>query len=233
MQAMGDGHGHGHDTEVLEGDPVPFSGRDGASRLLTPSDVRNQVFTVVRLREGYDLAEVDGFLGRVESALSRLLRENEELRSRLNTAARAALETPPSPGERAARIVEVAEEAADRIVAMARKEADAIVTQARERAEGLGRDTVERMLDLQRQAQKTRREVMERRLRDLQALVADFDSVLRQCFHDHTDQMLRLLDELEDPGQAAHPHPPRHDASRSSGSSDRCVEAGAVDVSAG
>lgn len=231
---MGDGHGHGHghDTEVLEGDPVPFGSHDGVSRLLTPGDVRNQVFTVVRLREGYDLAEVDGFLGRVESALSRLLRENEELRSRVNTTACAALEAPPSPGERAARIVEVAEEAADRIVATARKEADTILTQARERAEDLGRDTVERMLELQRQAQKTRREVMERRLRDLQALVADFDSVLRQCFHDHTDQMLRVLDELEDPGQA-HPHPPRPDAARNAGSSDHCVEDDAVDVSAG
>ncbi|MCT9934503.1 DivIVA domain-containing protein [Planotetraspora sp. A-T 1434] len=203
------------------------------STLLTPGDVRNQVFTVVRLREGYDLTEVDGFLGRVESALSRLLRENEELRSRLNTAACAALEALPPPGERAARIVQVAEEAADRILATARTEADTIVARARERAEDLGRGTMERILELQRQAQKTRQEVMERRLQDLQALVADFDSVLRQSFRDNTDQMLRLLDELEDPGQAAQPHPPRPDAARSAGSCDHSVDANAIDVAAG
>jgi DivIVA domain-containing protein len=218
----GHGHGHGHDTEVLEGDPIPFGSPDGASRVLTPTDVRNQVFTVVRLREGYDLAEVDGFLGRVESALGRLLRENKELKTRLAAATSAALDAPPPPGDRAARIVQVAEEGADRLIATARKEADAIVAQARERAEGLGRDTLDRILELQRQAQNTRREVLDQRLQDLQGLVVDFDSVLRQCFHDHTDQLLKLLDELGDPGQATQPlHSQHAEAVQGAGSGSR------------
>jgi DivIVA domain-containing protein len=53
---------------------------------LTPEDVSNKRFTPVRLREGYDMGEVDQFLDEVESELSRLTRENEELRSKLGAA---------------------------------------------------------------------------------------------------------------------------------------------------
>ena len=48
---------------------------------LTPEDVSNKRFTPVRLREGYDMGEVDQFLDEVESELARLTRENEDLRS--------------------------------------------------------------------------------------------------------------------------------------------------------
>ncbi|MCZ9347521.1 DivIVA domain-containing protein, partial [Streptomyces sp. TRM76130] len=48
---------------------------------LTPEDVRNKQFTTVRLREGYDEDEVDAFLDEVEAELTRLLRENEDLRA--------------------------------------------------------------------------------------------------------------------------------------------------------
>jgi DivIVA domain-containing protein len=50
---------------------------------LTPEDVSNKRFTPVRLVEGYKMAEVDAFLDEVESELTRLNRENSELRSRL------------------------------------------------------------------------------------------------------------------------------------------------------
>src|SRR4051794_29621805 len=53
---------------------------------LTPEDVSNKRFTPVRLREGYDMGEVDQFLDEVESELSRLTRENDELRSKLSAA---------------------------------------------------------------------------------------------------------------------------------------------------
>ena len=49
---------------------------------LTPEDVSNKRFTPVRLREGYDMGEVDQFLDEVESELARLLKENEDLRSK-------------------------------------------------------------------------------------------------------------------------------------------------------
>ena len=53
---------------------------------LTPEDVSNKRFTPVRLREGYDMGEVDQFLDEVEAELARLTRENEDLRSKLSAA---------------------------------------------------------------------------------------------------------------------------------------------------
>ena len=53
---------------------------------LTPEDVSNKRFTPVRLREGYDMGEVDQFLDEIEAELARLTRENEELRSKLGGA---------------------------------------------------------------------------------------------------------------------------------------------------
>jgi DivIVA domain-containing protein len=50
---------------------------------VTPADVRNKQFSTTRLRPGYDEEEVDAFLDEVEAELSRLLQENEELRSKL------------------------------------------------------------------------------------------------------------------------------------------------------
>jgi DivIVA domain-containing protein len=53
---------------------------------LTPEDVSNKRFTPVRLREGYDMGEVDQFLDEVEAELARLTRENDDLRQKLQTA---------------------------------------------------------------------------------------------------------------------------------------------------
>jgi DivIVA domain-containing protein len=69
---------------------------------LTPEDVSNKRFTPVRLREGYDMGEVDQFLDEVEAELARLTRENDDLRTKLSAAQSgvvpsAAVETPPAP----------------------------------------------------------------------------------------------------------------------------------------
>src|SRR5688572_11455173 len=53
---------------------------------LTPEDVSNKRFTPVRLREGYDMGEVDQFLDEVEAELARLTQENNDLRSKLSAA---------------------------------------------------------------------------------------------------------------------------------------------------
>ena len=64
---------------------------------LTPDDVRAKRFACTRLREGYDMCEVDDFLDEVEAELSRL-------RSVLATQiARAHDATGPQPGSAAAR----------------------------------------------------------------------------------------------------------------------------------
>jgi DivIVA domain-containing protein len=52
---------------------------------LTPEAVRNKQFTTIRLREGYDMGEVDHFLDQVEQELQRLLDENEALRKQAST----------------------------------------------------------------------------------------------------------------------------------------------------
>lgn len=78
---------------------------------LTPEDVRNKRFTPVRLREGYDMGEVDQFLDEVEAELERLTVENDELRAKVAAASTGEptglipaltkqappVETPPTP----------------------------------------------------------------------------------------------------------------------------------------
>jgi DivIVA domain-containing protein len=63
---------------------------------LTPEDVSNKRFTPVRLREGYDMGEVDQFLDEVESELARLTRENDDLRTKLSAAQSGAGDTAPA-----------------------------------------------------------------------------------------------------------------------------------------
>ena len=53
---------------------------------LTPEDVSNKRFTPVRLREGYDMGEVDQFLDEVEAELDRMVAENNDLRAKLAAA---------------------------------------------------------------------------------------------------------------------------------------------------
>ena len=65
---------------------------------LTPEDVSNKRFTPVRLREGYDMGEVDQFLDEVEAELARLTRENDDLRAKL-AAAQSGAPVPQSAPE--------------------------------------------------------------------------------------------------------------------------------------
>jgi DivIVA domain-containing protein len=64
---------------------------------LTPEDVSNKRFTPVRLREGYDMGEVDQFLDEVEAELARLTRENDDLRAKLSAAQSGVADTAPAP----------------------------------------------------------------------------------------------------------------------------------------
>lgn len=65
---------------------------------LTPEDVSNKRFTTVRLREGYDMTEVDQFLDEVEAELTRITGENSELQAKLQ-AALSGQPMPESPAE--------------------------------------------------------------------------------------------------------------------------------------
>src|SRR5215218_3648106 len=64
---------------------------------LTPEDVSNKRFTPVRLREGYDMGEVDQFLDEVEAELARLTKENDDLRSKLSAAQGSGVATETAP----------------------------------------------------------------------------------------------------------------------------------------
>ena len=128
---------------------------------LTPEDVSNKRFTPVRLREGYDMGEVDQFLDEVEAELERLLKENDDLRSKLSAAqggapvevtapvekpvekpAEKAEEKPAEPETPAAPREEIkvttaaeASSAATRLLELATRNADEVVAEAREDAE--------------------------------------------------------------------------------------------------
>ena len=130
-----DGHGahagHDHPHPHAETTSVLHLHADG--RLVTPAEVRTKVFATVRVREGYDMAQVDGFLDQVEATLERILRENAELRTR---PARSAT------GESAPQIIALAQEAAERAVTMAKEQGREIVADARDRAEAARREAL-------------------------------------------------------------------------------------------
>src|SRR6476469_5807062 len=65
---------------------LSFDEHEVESMPLTPEDVSNKRFTTVRLREGYDMTEVDQFLDEIEAELRRLHGENGELQAKLRAA---------------------------------------------------------------------------------------------------------------------------------------------------
>jgi DivIVA domain-containing protein len=137
---------------------------------LTPGDVSNKRFTPVRLREGYDMGEVDQFLDEVESELERLLAENNDLRSKLAAAqhgdgapapapvveekapepepAAPAAAPAAAPQEIKVTTVGEASSAAARLLEMATHNADQLVAEAKDEADkivGAARTKAERL----------------------------------------------------------------------------------------
>ncbi len=120
---------------------------------MTPDDVRTKTFTPVRLREGYDMGEVDKFLDEVEEELIRIHADNDDVRTKLAAAQSAgrpatggteaalpAVKTVPEAASAAARLLEIAAENADQLVGEAQDSADKIVGEARTKAERLESD---------------------------------------------------------------------------------------------
>ncbi|MFG1704311.1 DivIVA domain-containing protein [Nonomuraea sp. M3C6] len=160
-----------------------------AAAVLDAAAVRNQVFTVVRLREGYDLAEVDAFLAQVETSLGVLLRENAELRTRSR-----------SPGDAqsradSARIVALAQETAGRAIASAHKEAERIVQQARDRAEAVMNEALDQVAR-EREALSLSRQDLESRLDSLNRSVGDYRDRVADTLQAQMTQLSSLLADL-------------------------------------
>jgi DivIVA domain-containing protein len=139
---------------------------------LTPEDVSNKRFTPVRLREGYDMGEVDQFLDEVEAELERLNKENDDLRNKLAAAQRGGeapaapaplLEKAPEPvaptpapapvaaapaQEIKVTTVADASSAAAKLLEIATRNADELVTEAKDEADrivGAARAKAERL----------------------------------------------------------------------------------------
>jgi DivIVA domain-containing protein len=141
---------------------------------LTPEDVSNKRFTPVRLREGYDMGEVDQFLDEVEAELERLNKENDDLRQKLAAAQRGGAEVPstqapqvaekapeppaPTPAPAVApaapaqeiKVTTVADasSAAAKLLEIATRNADELVTEAKDEADrivGAARAKAERL----------------------------------------------------------------------------------------
>jgi DivIVA domain-containing protein len=122
---------------------------------LTPEDVSNKRFTPVRLREGYDMGEVDQFLDEVESELARLIKENDDLREKLGVGQDSPAGAPVAYGAQAepepegepepapvAQVQEIkvatvsqASSAAARLLEIATNNADQLVGEARAEAD--------------------------------------------------------------------------------------------------
>ncbi|WP_370017458.1 DivIVA domain-containing protein [Planotetraspora sp. GP83] len=196
------GHFDGASTGPAHRDPPSAGG------VLSPADIRNQVFTVVRLREGYDLAEVDRFLGRVEAALIRLLRDNEELRARAAAAQHSVgcgrQLSPAVEGESAVQLVDVARAAAERTLALAHQEAQVVLAQARGKAEQVEQAALDKAAGLRREAAGIPHQELESRIQVLHSFIATFGSGLKDTLDGQINRLHTLLDELHDPGDDSH-----------------------------
>jgi DivIVA domain-containing protein len=218
-QAVSEGHkGHGEHEHTHENAVEPVSvmqlspNLNGGGRVLTPHDVRTKVLPTVRLREGYDLAEVDTFLSEIESTLSRLLRENAQLNARLMAGGRTSRQIPPSAGDSAARIVLRAQEAADEAIIAAQQEADTIVAKAHELAEVIEREALGKAAALERDSQEKHRQAAQaldnacaerqRRAEDLHGLVHHHGSRMLETLEGHVGQLRSLLLELREQDDA-------------------------------
>ena len=177
---------------------------------LTPEDVRKKTFTPVRLREGYDMGEVDQFLDEVEVELTRLHAENDDLRATSAGPSAATSVSAPTRSDSgapsdtdaaaisakpvvttvaeasgaAARLLEIAAHNADQLVAEAHGDADKIVGEATVKAERLESESkaaAERLeAESQSRSERLGTEMSQRREQQLGALERDKDNLARE-----------------------------------------------------
>jgi DivIVA domain-containing protein len=187
---------------------------------LTPEDVQNKRFTVVRFgKSGYDEEEVDTFLDEIEAEMRRLLAESDSLRTEAAAAAAAAElaaeqakaepepvaePAPPpvaeDPNETALRTLLLAQRTADDAIAQAKSEAEQLLNEARMHAASIERDA---------QAEHAaKRAELEAQRAGVEAQIAE----LRDYERDYRNRLRAYLEgqltDLEKLPSAAPPSPP-------------------------
>ncbi len=183
---------------------------------LSPEDVHKKTFTPVRLREGYDMGEVDQFLDEVETELTRLHAANDELQAKLGDGGGAApiavslakgesgpesdvesaarpstaptVTSVPQAAGAAARLLEIATQNADQLVGEAQEEADKIVGEARTSAERLESDSKTKADKLSADARS--------RAEQLDAETSERRKQLLGVLEEDKDSLARELDDL-------------------------------------
>jgi DivIVA domain-containing protein len=168
---------------------------------LTPEEVVNKRFTIVKFREGYDQDEVDDFLDEVVVELRRLAVENEELRQKLETAQTKSSESAPVmvPDFPVAPVIAAAvPSAADAnnshsLLELARKLHEEHVREGLNKRDQLIRDGQENSARLVRDAEAQARAVIGQLELDRKAIETTIDE-LREFEHDYRG---RLRDYIE------------------------------------
>jgi DivIVA domain-containing protein len=191
---------------------------------LTPEDVSNKRFTPVRLREGYDMGEVDQFLDEVEAELERLLKENDDLRSKLTAAADGAPVTLPAPVEKPVEkpaedekpaekpaeekpeapqeVIKVttaaeASSAATRLLELATRNADEVVAEAREDAEKIVTEARTAALKLETETKESTDKLEQEARARAQNLDSETDNRRREVLGEIEKEKGRLDAEIE------------------------------------
>ncbi|MFI9597006.1 DivIVA domain-containing protein [Nonomuraea sp. NPDC052265] len=208
MHAEHEEHDHGHEHDrglhlphshaALDGattPPLP-AGPSGRLALLTASAVHHQVFTVVRLRSGYDLAEVDAFLAQVETTLNLLWQDNTQLRERLGAA-------PPASTPTDAGVLAAAHRSAQEALESAQREARQILAEAHADAEHLRREATSAADALTHAT----RQALDEQIGRLERAITEQGRSLQHNLHTQLGHLRAALADLD-----THGPPPTHAA---------------------
>jgi DivIVA domain-containing protein len=165
--------------------------------LLTPDDVHHKWFTTVRLREGYDLGQVDTFLHDVEYTLDRLYKEINTLRAHRTRAPQAPGTHPMPQTGTPARAITPADQTLHQTINAAHTQAERILAQARTQAESVTREVRGRAEQTLTEAHSAleslnnSRRALEQQLTVLQTRLAEYRHHLTVTFEQQLDDIER------------------------------------------
>lgn len=195
---------------------------------LTPEAVRNKQFTTIRLREGYDMGEVDHFLDQVEQELQRLIDENEALRQTTKASAngqktpaattevsmdtsarqeqaRAEVEAETAAAARAGSTPAGASTVAVRILEKAATAADELVAEASEQAERVIAEAKEKAAQLESSARADAERITNEAHGNASRMDAEAKNKLAQVNKEADDRRAEVFSKLEaDRDELAH-----------------------------